>query len=131
MTTPQPKVPRLLRFTVWFVALIQLAEVVHQGKLAAAKGYLFNGVVAVICAVGVVGLLRRLRWGRRIAVVFLWSRIFVSQGALSPPFDLTVEEMEKISLLFLSLRFAGICVVAVACLHVLGRFKEYFRATWL
>ena len=114
------------------VAFLMAAGALYQ-MYVSLDGTLVNVAVAALLTAGVVGVTRRVRWGRRIAVAFLWGSIIVGFGALSPfrAGDLMAEGIEPPSLLTLGLRFAGVCALALACLHYLGKHKSRFRPAWI
>lgn len=124
--------PILFRAAVPLVAALQLAAALHQTYVA-FEGRFFNACLAVVLFMGAVGLLRGARWGRRISVAFLWGAIVVGFGTLSPyrADDLAAVGIRSLSVLALGIRFFCICAVAIGCLHVLGKYKERFRAEWL
>lgn len=121
-----------LRGTVRVVASLMAAATAHQVYVA-LNGRMINAAIATLLAIGIVGLMRRVRWGRRIAVAFLWGTVLVGFGALSPfnAGDLMAEGIEPPSLLTLGLRFAGLCAVALTGLHYLGKHKSMFRPVWI
>jgi hypothetical protein len=123
---------RELRYTVSAVAIMQTAAAAHQIYVA-FSGRLINSILAAILLAGAVGLLRRVRWGRWTAMLFLWTAIVVSFGALSPfhAGDFIAAGLEPPSLVILGAQFLGVCIVALACLHILGRHKQRFRSAWL
>jgi len=121
-----------LRWTILVVASLMAAASAHQVYVA-LNGRMINAAIATLLAIGIVGIMRKVRWGRRIAVAFLWVLILVGFGALSPfnAGDLMAEGIEPPSLLTLGLRFAGICAVALTGLHYLGKHKAMFRPVWI
>jgi hypothetical protein len=127
-----PLPPVELRIAVAAVAFLMGAAALHQGYVAVA-GEPFNAAVAVILIAGAVGLVRKVRWGRRVAVLFLWVAILAAFGSLSPFMagDLMAQGVEPPSVPALVLRLAGVCAVALAGLHYLGKHKVRFRAAWL
>ena len=129
---PPPKAPAEFRYTVRVVAVLMAAAALHQVYIAMG-GRLVNACVAAILIAGVVGIMRSLRWGRRIAVVFLWGSIIIAFGLLSPfrAGDLLAEGIEPPSLTVLALQFAVISTIALGCLHFLGKHKRRFRPAWI
>jgi len=133
MTTDQKfQVLSEFRYTVLVVIVLTAFAATHQ-IYTSLDGRPFNAAVGVLLIVGAVGMARKVRWGRRIAVAFLWGSIFVSFGRLAPfsAGDLMAEGIEPPSLLTLALQFAGVCIIALMCLHYLGKHKIHFRSAWI
>ncbi len=104
----------------------------HQVYVAMG-GRLVNACVAAVLIDGVVGITRSLRWGRRIAVAFLWKSIIIGFGLLSPfrAGDLMAEGIEPPSVTVLALQLAVISAIALGCLHYLGKHRLRFRPAWI
>ncbi len=121
-----------LRYTVLMVSLLLSVAAMHQIYVA-LDGRLFNATVALLLIAGVVGVTRKVRWGRWIAVAFLWGWILIGFGTINPfhAGDLIAIGIEPPSLLTLGLKFAGICAIALVCLHYLGKYKLLFRPAWI
>ena len=132
MHSPNPRALAELRYTVLVVAFLMAAATLHQIHVSLDDRPINAGLAALLIT-GIVGITRKVRWGRRIAVTFLWGAIFVSFGSLSPfnAGDLMAEGIEPPSILALGLRLAGVCAIAIACLHYLGKHKSMFRPAWI
>lgn len=130
-TTPEAGEPRALRITVVATCLMIAASACHQAYVAAG-GRGFNAILSALLILATAGLWRRVRWGRRFAVAFLWALILVAFGAMSPfrAGDLLAEGIEPTPIAMLAAQFFIVCAVAVTCLHQLGRHKARFRAAW-
>lgn len=124
--------PQEFRYSMLVVAILMAAAALHQ-LYVAMDGRLINACVGALLVAGVVGVTRRVRWGRRIAVAFLWGSIIIGFGLLSPfrAGDLMVEGIEPPSLLMLVLQLSSVCAVALICLHYLGKHKHRFRSAWI
>lgn len=123
--------PPEFRYTALGVAALMAIAALHQIYVS-LDGRPVNAVLAMLLIAGVIGVMGGLRWGRRIAVAFLWASMLVSLGALSPfhAGDLMAEGIEPPSQLELGLQFAGVCAIALAGLHYLGKHKARFRPAW-
>jgi hypothetical protein len=132
INSPDPRALAEIRYTVLAVAFLMAAATLHQIYVS-LDGRPINAVVAALLITGIVGITRKVRWGRRIAVAFFWGSIIISFGALSPfnAGDLMAEGIEPPSILTLGLRFAGVCAIAIVCLHYLGKHKSMFRPAWI
>ena len=129
---PESQAPVAFRNTVFVVALLMAAVALHQIYVS-LEGRPVNAALATLLIAGVIGVTRKVRWGRGFAIAFLWGSIFVSFGALSPfnAGDLMAEGIEPPSILGLAIQFTGVCATALICLHYLGKYKSLFRATWI
>jgi hypothetical protein len=132
MNSSNPRALAEIRYTVLAVAFLMAAAALHQMYVSLDGGPI-NAVLAALLISGIVGITRKVRWGRRIAVAFLWGSIIISFGSLSPfsAGDLMAEGIEPPSILTLGLRFAGNCAIAITCLHYLGKHKSMFRPAWI
>lgn len=128
----ESRAPAEFRYTVMVVAVLMAVAALHQVYVA-MEGRLINACMAALLIAGVVGITRRLRWGRRIAVAFLWGSIIIGFGLLSPfrAGDLMADGIEPPSMTALGLEFAVISTIALGCLHYLGKHKLLFRPAWL
>ena len=127
-----PQAPGEFRYTLLAIAFLMAGAALHQVYVS-LDGRPFNAVVAAVLITGIAGIARKVRWGRRIAVAFLWGLIIISFGRLSPfrAGDLMTDGIEPPLLLELGLQFAGACAIALVCLHYLGKHKLLFRAAWI
>ena len=126
------KTPAEFRYTLLAVASLMTGATLFQLSVA-WDGRPFNAIVAAVLIAGLVGIVRKVSWGRRIAVIFLWGSIVISFGRLSPfgAGDLMADGVEPPSPLELGLEFAAVCSIALVCLHYLGKYKSLFRTSWI
>ena len=110
------------------LAVVCLALAAVGAHAAFSGGWIVVGVTVLLLA----GLIRRVRWGRNLAVAFFWlmlimgvfsampSRIEGDQimGRESAPVEQVVTEL------------VVLCTVALVCLHLLGLYKGRFRKGW-
>ena len=68
------------RLMIYFVALALLAMALHQ----ATREQPFNWVVAALLALAAAGVLRGVRWGRRMALGFMWLLLVFAIGDVLP-----------------------------------------------
>jgi hypothetical protein len=124
--------PVSLRITVGILAVLQILACLSQLWLA-ASGRLLNCVISALLLMGAVGLYRRLRWARLISLVFLWFIIAAALGSMSPfrAGDDLATGIEPPSVTFLILQLAMVCIFALSCIHVLGKYKAAFRRGWV
>ena len=90
-----------------------------------------NWVLAIPFAAAIVGIVRRLRWGRRMALVFGWFSLFVGFG-LMLPVEKGVEIPGHVPLPVevVVAQAIVVCSMALVCIHLLGVYKRSFRAGW-
>jgi hypothetical protein len=85
-----------------------------------------------IFTLAIVGLVRGVRWGRRLAVASSLLMLVVGIGAVLPAriteSGLTGKEAPSTEVAVA--QFIAIVVIALACLHVLGLYKDRFRKDW-
>ncbi len=120
-----------LRCTIIASASLMVLAAIQQ-LYRMLEGGIENGAIAVVLACGVVGLVRRVQWGRRIAVLFFWACLLVGLGLMSPfrAGDLMVGGMEPPTMWVLGAEFLVVAAVAITGLHHLGKHKALFRAQW-
>lgn len=90
-----------------------------------------NWEIALVPALAIVGLARRVRWGRRLAVVLLWVMLLVGVGLMLPKTELDqISGSKPVPLEVAVMEFAVCVAFALLGLHLLGRYKKEFRAAW-
>ena len=92
----------------------------------------WNWGLAVVPALAIMGLVRRVRWGRRSAAVLLWLLLLVGVGLMLPQGEGDQLTGSKPRPLEDALSEAFACIAAALLgLHLLGRYKNVFRPDWL
>lgn len=122
-----------LTYLVGLLIVFQSSVAAYQVYVATfSRNPLFNGITVLLLCLGAVGLSRRLRWGYRITVGYLYGCILVGIGSMSPFLagDLIAAGIEPPSVWKLLAQFFAICAVAISCLHLLGKHKLQFRSAW-
>lgn len=116
------------RLMMCFVALALLAFSLHQ----ATRDQLFNWVVAALMALAAIGVLRGVRWGRRMALVFMWLLLLAAIGDVLPA---RIEADQALGAPAatpgeLWTELIVLSAVALASLHILATCESRFRAEW-
>ena len=96
------------------------------------RGAPFNVVVGALLVIAAVGLLRKLHWGRRMSVFFMWLLVAVAIGNVLPA-RIEADEalgMEPATSSQLVTQLVLLCSVAIGSLHFLGKDKARFRSGW-
>ncbi len=103
-----------------------------MGVFQITRGTPFNGVVGALLVIAAVGLLRKLRWGRRMSVVFMWLLVVVAIGDVLPARIEADEALgrEPATTAELVTELVLLCSVALGSLHFLGKGKTRFRSGW-
>ena len=124
--------PKSLSITVWILVVAQMSAVLQQLWAVSIHGDTFNAIVAFILFLGAIGVYRRVRWGRRVALAFLWLIIFVTIGAISPfrAMDSVRAGIEPPSVVILVTLLLAASIFSLSCIHILGKNKERFRPRW-
>ena len=120
--------PRQFRATNYFVAAVLAAMAVHQ----IAYGSPFNVSLGILLLLGAAGVLRALRWGRRMAVLFMWLLVVYAIGGVLPA-RIEVDEAQgrpPPSSMELIVQLVLLSSAALGSLHLLGRHKARYRAAW-
>lgn len=75
-----------------------------------------------------IGMWRLTRWGRILGMITLWLAAFAFLGAISAArlIDLGPHENQAVSLAWELMKFAPITILALAGLHILGKYKTAF-----
>ena len=91
-----------------------------------------NWFLAVFPALAIAGLLRRVRWGRRLAVALLWLLLLGGVGSVFPQgeYDEITGSSPRPIEVTVAL-FVACVAFALLGLHLLGRYNKEFRADWL
>ena len=87
-----------------------------------------NWLPALVPALAIVGLVRRVRWGRVLAVILFWLLLLVGVSFALPQaeFDqITGSQPQPLEVALA--KFAACVTTALIGLHLLGRFKKEFR----
>ena len=102
--------------------------------LAAMAGVpLYNGKwwFALVPALAIVGLVRRVMWGWGLAMVLLWLLLLLGVGFMLPQGEADAITGNKPVPLEEVLTKAAICIgLALVGLHLLGLYKKVFRPEW-
>jgi len=90
----------------------------------------FNIIVGSLMVISAVGLLRKLRWGRRMSVAFMWLLLFFAIGDILPARAEIDESLGRppATTFELVMELLVLCSVALASLHFLGKEKTRFRS---
>jgi hypothetical protein len=96
------------------------------------RGTPFNVVVGALLVIAAVGLLRKLRWGRRMSIFFMWLLLAFAIGDVLPARMETDEALsrEPTTTSQLVAQLALLSSVALGSLHFLSRGKARFRPRW-
>ena len=113
------------RAAILFVALVLGAMAVHQWTVG-------NTFITILPLAAIAGLLRSVRWGRRLAAVLMWLLLLFAIGNVLPA---RIEVDEALGLApatpaELWTQLAVMAGAALASLHILGVQKARFRAAW-
>ena len=114
------------KLSIGFVCLV-FAAIAAYGVMA---GNVVSWTLAILCALVIVGLVRRVRWGRRWAVGLQWFLLFLGFALVMPPEAGVPVKQPFPPLETAVLRMVVVCGVALLCLHLLGRHKKAFRDAW-
>ena len=92
----------------------------------------FNGVVGVLLVIAAVGLLRKLRWARRMSVIFMWLLLVFAIGNVLPARTEGDAALgtQPATTAYLVTELVLLCSAALASLHFLHRNKTRFRSDW-
>jgi len=92
----------------------------------------FNIVVGGLLVIAAVGLLRKLRWGRRMSIFFMWLLLVFAIGDILPARIEADEALgrEPATTSQLVAQLVVLCCVALGSLHFLGKGKARFRPGW-
>jgi uncharacterized membrane protein YoaK (UPF0700 family) len=120
--------PRQFRAANYFVGAVLVVMAVHQ----VSYGSPFNVSLAILLLLSAAGLLRTVRWGRRMAVLFMWLLVVYAIGGVLPA-RIEVDEAQArapLSSTQLIVELVLMSGVALGSLHLLGRHKARYRAAW-
>ena len=109
-----------------FVTAVLAIFAAHQLSLLAE----FNAAVGALLVCAALGIYRRARWGRRLAVFLLWLAVVVGVGHVLPARLEGVPAGEAPGPWMAALQMIAITGLALASLHFLGKYKTQFRAGW-
>lgn len=120
--------PWQVRATAYLVGATLVVMSVHQFT----RGTPFNVALGVVLLIASVGQLKRLRWGRRMAVLFMWLLLVFAIGDILPA---RIEADEALGRppatpAQLVTQLILLCSVALGALHFLGRHKARYRPDW-
>ena len=97
----------------------------------ASRGNWVAWIFAALLVLAIVGLVRRVRWGRRLALGMCWLMILVGFGSVLPPERVDgVAPPPIIAIEYAVTQMVVLCLVGLLCLHLLGRHRKAFRDTW-
>lgn len=96
------------------------------------RGAAFPLAVGIVLLAGAVGVYRRLRWGRVLAIITMWFLLLFAVGSIFPE---TVDAGRAPGVALPSAEVLGAQLVILSCLalaslHVLSRHKARFRSGW-
>ena len=96
------------------------------------RGTPFNGVVGGLLVIAAVGLLRKLHWGRRMSIFFMWLLVAFAIGDILPARIEADEALgsESATTSRLVTQLVVLCSVALGSLHFLAKVKARFRPGW-
>ena len=102
-----------------------------MGSVAAFEVSIGNWVVAIPFAAAIVGIVRRVTWGRRTAFFLGWV-LLVGGFALMFPVEkgMEVPGQDALPTEVVVTEAIIVCSMALVCLHLLGVYKKSFRAGW-
>ena len=113
----------------WAAMSIVCASFASVAALAISAG---NWVFAIPFALAIVGIVRRVRWARRLSLVLGWIALFTGFGLMLPvEKGMEVPGEVPIPLEVVVAEAIVVCSLALACIHLLGVYKKAFRAGWL
>lgn len=90
-----------------------------------------NWVLALIPALAIAGVVRRVRWGRRLALVLLWLLLLIGVGQMLPSSEsdeITGSKPQPLEVVLT--KSAIFSSIALLGLHLLGRYAKEFRSSW-
>ena len=120
--------PWQFRATVYFVS----AALVAMSALQITRSEPFNVAAGALLLIAAVGLLRRVRWGRRMSAFFMWLLLAVAIGDMLPARIEADQALgrEPATSSQLVAQLILLCSVALGSLHFLGRYKARYRPDW-
>jgi len=103
-----------------------------MGVFEITRGTPFNMIVGALLLIAAGGLLRKLNWGRKLTVFFMWLLVVFAIGDVLPARIEADEAMgrEPATTAELVTQLVLLCGLALASLHFLGKTKDRFRAGW-
>lgn len=125
---PAATEPRQFRAANYFVGAVLAVMAFHQ----LSYGSPFNVSLGILLLLGAAGVVRALRWGRRMAVLFMWLLVVYAIGGVLPA-RIEVDEARgrgPRSSTELIVELVLLSSVALGSLHLLGRHKARYRAAW-
>ena len=78
----------------------------------------------------VVGILRRVQWGRRAALVLGWLSLIMGALWMTPLERGDEPHQELVPVEVVVMQAAIVCSMALVCIHLLGVYKKAFRPGW-
>jgi len=83
-----------------------------------------------ILVIALVGILRGVRWGRRLGLFVFWMVLLSGLVMVMPPEKVDGYTPEMVPIGTAIVRAAVLALLGLTCLHLLGRYRRSFRAEW-
>ena len=104
---------------------------VSFASVAGWEMYAGNWVFAIPFALAILGLVRRVRWGRRLSLVLGWLALVTGFALMFPAEKgMEVPGEAPIPVEVVVAEAIVVCSMALVCLHLLGAYRKSFRAAW-